>query len=268
MVPLGASRCFRSLVALLVAVGFLHGTGLAQPPGPRPPNTRELSTTEREKAQAAIEKAKQIVDKLNEPGGETGDGKVAKRHLDSFVNAQGAGRVITLLPPDDPFDPDNRFRACTWPDFPHDPNQDPASLTAGETSGNGKYREGQTAIQWCAIAVSSYALCDCALAVVILHEGHRLEQNISPPGQSGLSNAQFDARVAQSIGNELDLCYEDLVRIRAAREVCAPLTAQCNADLNRLEREARGNLEVENARARSFMATNPSSGVLQRLAPY
>lgn len=196
---------FAAILALLV--GFSQ-VAKAQTPQRLPPDTRSPNATESARIDAALGIAQSIVNKLNEPAapGETGDGKVAKRNLDAFKRARRDGRVVTLVQP--PESEGRQFRGATWPDLPTDPSQDPLGMTAGGVEGNGKYREGQTAIQYCGLnATLAYQLCDCALAIVILHEGHRLEQEISPPGQLGISDGQSFARTAQGIRNERNLAY-------------------------------------------------------------
>ena len=126
-------------------------------------------------------------------------------------------------------------------------------LTPQEAAKGGSYKPGQTGIQYTSLADWFLArACPCAVAVVLLHEGHRLNQDLPASNPSDPPSVQFSQIVFQA-ANEQQLATNDLVNIQAAREVCQGTDDACKKELDELEKKARGFLDEAN-KAAAFMS--------------
>jgi len=83
-----------------------------------------------------------------------------------------------------------------------------------------------------------------------LHEAHRLSQvhaTPEPPPPGVEPPLSYWQSAAATFRNEASLHIKDLENIRAARALLACSDPQCMADLDALERQARGWLQAINA---------------------
>lgn len=220
----------RPLGALTVLCAFLF---LAQVLGAQQPNgTRNPTTAENNAVDAAEQAAQDIVNQL------TGDAKKkAEENLRAWRDARKAGRFRIGVPIENKEAP----RGFTWPDTPYDGTKPPAK--AAET---GSYKPGQTDIQITSLAAWFVArACPCAVAVVILHEGHRLNQDV-PAHDPADSPSIMMSKAALNVANEQELSKNDLNNIQAARAACQGTDDACKKELDELEKGARAFLNRAN----------------------
>lgn len=115
-----------------------------------------------------------------------------------------------------------------------------AYTTADEEKPRPRYRPGQTAAQFVWIDAAQVArLCPLALAILLLHEGWRLEQ-------SCFANPETIAEYKEMTANSQQQMLQDLKNISAASASIAlppsPPDADCLKDLSKLKDELREGL--------------------------
>lgn len=240
-----------SVVLSLIVTGVLPQVAVGQ----RPNNSHTPSAAENGQLDAAQAAADAIAAQL------TGNAKKeAERCLKAWKLARDQGRVAILEIP-----PGARvtFRGLTTPDTPSPPSKNGTPATPNR----GRYWANQSRWQWTCIEANFLATkCSCAVAVVILHEGWRLEQEVptAPIGQPPA--ASFFQSVQQITTNQQNQSAQDLENIRAAKALAACQDPACIAELDALEAEARAALGAANGNAARL--TRDGHSTPQVPAPY
>lgn len=197
-----------------------------------PSQSRSLSSVESAQLSSAMDMAEMIA------GSQTGRQRSeAFRDVFAVRIAVSAWRVGALKPPNEggfASDP----RGYTWPDLP------PCAKCP-----KGEYVPGQTPIQYVAFGAQDLAsLCPCAMALVVLHEGHRLNFSLAHPGPSPVqppTQAWWQAVTSATLAQGA-LAIEDLENLAAARSLMPCADPDCARDLTELEHDARAYLEKVN----------------------
>jgi hypothetical protein len=211
---------------------FCARPGIAQAPGligPVPASTQPPDTSAADaKLDAAIAAAASIISGLD------GDAqKQAEQCLSAFVTARKGKRVrIAEFPP-------AYRRAGTR-----------AYTTPDEEKPRPRYKPGQTAAQFVWIDAAQVArLCPLALAVLVLHEGWRLEQ-------SCFATPETLADYKEMTANSQQQMLQDIKNISAAGTSIAlppaPADADCLKDLSKLKDELKATLANVNQLAQKL----------------
>ena len=161
-------------------------------------------------------------------------GGKAKQAHEAWLKARAAGRFVLI----ESYVGKGRVRGWTWPDVTPGP-AGPQPL-AGQI-GNGEYLKGQTAAQFTGIDIESLG-CPCVAAVLILHEGHRLEQAVK-------DSAKTEAEEKAVVSNEQQMWTEDVNNINdvlASESCCGPCCTWCCVELYAMKGVAQAKIEQAN----------------------
>ncbi len=230
---LGVQVGARLLVLLCLspaALGQVYG-----PPEP-PPQVGGVSAGATSALSAKLDAAESAAESIISELAADGDAQArAMKQLAALRIARKSNRVNTMEVP-----PARRSRV--------------RAVTSADIYGGGRrpsYLPGQTNAQIVTIRRDLVMeLCPRALAVIMLHEGWRLDQDV--PG-----DAPVDAdETKRIVSNEQQLVKQDLKCIAAARGgISLPPTtmdAKCLSDLDELEAEAKNNLGKLNQAAQKL----------------
>ena len=222
------------VVTAILAGLFLTQVGTAQ--GPKPQGTSHPSATHNAKLDNAVKIAKDIAAARD---------KETQEAVKAWEKARKDGRVVIIenAPPS--------VRGFTWPDAPDPPILGPAG--SGNNAPQGEYMMSQTMLQFTGISAESMTKCDCVVAILIIHEGRRLDQ--SGPSSSG-DPTNWDA-AATMTSNDQQLYLNDIKDIDAAlppNGICAPMDVDCETELRTMREIAQTRMRAANANAAACRA--------------
>ncbi|MCA3716873.1 MAG: hypothetical protein IM674_01335 [Brevundimonas sp.] len=141
--------------------------------------------------------------------------------------------------------------ACTTSDTPSDPSGSGLPFgVPGHTSGT--YWISQTMFQFTGLN-HQFLLdaCPCAVALVMLHEGHRLNQSTLPPPGAPPTPAEYPAAKAQA-QNDQAMANGDLANVDAAKRTCMPAAVPQNP--KHPDNQCRDYIAIIEGQARQLLA--------------